>query len=138
MKRLLRTLLTWLLLAAVPLQGYAAGTMLFCGAAHGPGQPVAVDHAAHRHAASAADVAAHHEEPASIGDDSAAPTFDLAQAVHGACSVCASCCSGAALPVATFSSLFAVERAVPALPSEQQAPERAPVRLERPPRIALA
>jgi hypothetical protein len=138
MLRLSRQLLTWLLLAAVPLQGYAAGAMLFCGAAHGRAEAAAVDHAAHGHGAHAPDTAAHHSGPATVDHQQPAPAADLASLLHGTCSVCASCCSGAALPAAIFVSAFATERAAPALPGERPAPDRAPARLERPPRIALA
>ena len=48
MNRVLRAVMTCLLLVAVPLQGYAAGSMLFCGA--GDGESVAPTH--------------HHDDPA--------------------------------------------------------------------------
>jgi hypothetical protein len=142
MNRLFRHLLAWLLLVAVPLQGYAAGAMVFCGAAHGRAESTVVDHAAHGHAGHAHGDAGHqaglHHVTPAHGDEVPSSGIDHADFAHGACSVCAACCSGAALPAATLVAPFAMAGVDPALPSEQPAPERAPTALERPPRIALA
>jgi len=138
MKRLLRTVLTSLLLLAVPLQGYAAGVMLFCGAAHGRVDTATVDHAGHALAGHLHDGEAHHHDVAASNDDLRTPAADLTDLVHSACSVCASCCSGAALPAATIDASLALRLATPSLPTEHAAPDRAPARLERPPRIVLA
>jgi hypothetical protein len=130
MKRLLRTLLTGLLLVAVPLQGYAAGAMLFCGSAHGQGEDV--DQAAHGHGG-----AAHDHDATGATDVHAAAALDRAEFGHGACSVCVSCCSGAALPASTIATSFARPLAPPTPPDEHTAPAHASPRLERPPRIDL-
>jgi hypothetical protein len=56
----LRSLMLWLVVLAVPLQGLAAATMLNCAAVHGPSS-VALDHAGHGdhdHGSVAAAVAA--------------------------------------------------------------------------------
>ena len=84
--RRFRLFLAWLLLAAIPLQGMAAASMLFCGSQ------------------------AHEAAAAAHGHDSAHDHGDVASHVHGdahdgatvghtdvTCSVCASCCSGAAI-----------------------------------------
>lgn len=98
MKRL-RLLLAWFLLAAVPLQGFAAASMLFCGngSAHAAVEALAQqaeivgldgadghDHGVHRHAPDSS------VDPAL---DGAAP----AEAGAHSCSVCAACCQGVAL-----------------------------------------
>ena len=76
----IRLLLAWLVMAAIPLQGFAAASMLFCGAAAGQGTAVVAmadgphDHAAHRH-----------------GDGDAA-----GKASHS-CATCATCCHSAAI-----------------------------------------
>jgi hypothetical protein len=129
MKRVLRTVLTCWLLVAVPLQGYAASVMLFCGTAHGSVDAVVVDHAAHGHTG-------HTHDDGLNGDRS--PTLEASGLLHSGCSVCASCCSGAALPAATIATAFAQPHASPLLPNGHTAPDQAPARLERPPRTALA
>lgn len=51
MKALLRIVVLWLLMAGVPLQGYAAATMLLCAPpATAPAQPAASAHGEHEHA----------------------------------------------------------------------------------------
>ena len=49
---LLRLLVVWLVMAVLPLQGIAAGSMLFCGQAAHPAasQQAGHDHASHDHA----------------------------------------------------------------------------------------
>lgn len=90
--RLLRLLLAWLLLAALPLQGVAAATMALCGTAGAAAEPALHEHAhhgaTHGHQAAASQQAA---------DDSPA-------AAHHACSICATCCNAAALPAAVPAS----------------------------------
>ena len=92
----LRVLFAWLLLAAIPLQGLAAASMLFCGMGplHGAkvqAQAVAVavashDHAAHGHAdAAKADQGTQLQSQSQLPDSS-----------HK-CGVCASCCHGVAI-----------------------------------------
>jgi len=99
-----RLLLAWLLLAALPLQGWAAATMLFCG----PAQRTAVVAQSHlpADAASHHDMdtahhdmqpphAQHHVAPGDMGgaDDGAQPVADGSHT----CGVCAACCHGVAL-----------------------------------------
>lgn len=102
MLRLCKTLLLWLLLAVLPVQGIAAAAMLSCAPAERAGEDVHTDnvvahamHAHHVHIA-AADIsatghAAHHVAMHE-GDHHA----------HGkhasttSCSACAACCIGAA------------------------------------------
>lgn len=107
-----RTLLAWLVMAAIPLQGLAAASMLFCGmgAHHAPAQQAAAvkhmkamqvadgatgehDHSKHSHAAA--------EQPKENVDTSGAK---LPDASHK-CGVCASCCHSVA--IAEFPQLVA-------------------------------
>jgi hypothetical protein len=106
-----RTLLAWLIMAAIPLQGVAAASMLFCGMGshHAPSQqaslmkqaPVQVadkatgehDHATHSHAAA--------EQVKKTADTSG---VKLPDALHK-CGVCASCCHSIA--IAEFPALVA-------------------------------
>lgn len=80
----LRLLLAWLLLAAVPLQGFAGASMLFCGGvpSHHAQSASAHDHAGH-------DAATHAQQDE--GDAKQLPS-----ALH-TCAICATCCHGAAL-----------------------------------------
>jgi hypothetical protein len=107
-----RLFLAWLIMVAIPLQGMAAASMLYCGmgAYHGPAQ-VAVqaqaehhDHAQHGHA----DVT--QAKKADAGADKKAPDSS-----HK-CPVCASCCHGAA--IAQFPSLAVLAPAPQAEPAE--------------------
>lgn len=136
MIRSLRFVLTWLLLAAVPLQGYAAGGMLFCGAL-GAGAPVAAG-AEHHHdpAASALDGTHRHEATAGASDDGA--SWDLSSVMHGKCSVCSSCCSVAALLSAPMASAVFEPRTAPFIECECADTGHGSARLERPPRFNLA
>lgn len=90
-----RTALMWLLLIALPLQGYAAATMLNCGASHD--RTVAMD-------GSVATLlealeAHHHFRQGNLDDDARAAGHHHADGKANAkCSACAACCVGAALP----------------------------------------
>jgi len=90
MRSVLRLLLVGLMVLAIPLQGLAASTMLFCAPQHGHAQAAAGghDHATHTHAAADAGPAAVHatHHPGTSGDGAD-------------CSVCAACCTGVAITV---------------------------------------
>lgn len=101
----IRTLLIWLLVLALPVQGAAATTMAFCGPQHHGGAAAAVTNhsvtAGHVHDRIEAAVAHVH-----AGADAPAPAADgldvPAKAKGGAadshkCNVCGSCCSTGAL-----------------------------------------
>ena len=93
MNRVLKTFMLWLLLAALPLQGFAAAVQASCGpmAHHGSSEMV-MQAESHNHegdgAASASIVAA------------AKSSGGLADAKHKSsfCSACATCCVGAVAP----------------------------------------
>jgi hypothetical protein len=101
-----RLFLAWLVLAAIPLQGLAAASMLFCGMGehHAPAQVAAAkqdvtgehDHSQHSHAA---EVQVQVEKTA---DDSGKQLPDVTHK----CAVCASCCNSVALT--EFPQLVAV------------------------------
>lgn len=87
---LLRLLVAWIVMAALPLQGLAAASMLFCGAAPAASSAHADHHGAdgghHAHAAASGHehaAAGHHGAP---GDGQ-----EAAEAGHS-CPICASCC----------------------------------------------
>jgi hypothetical protein len=93
-------LMIWLLAVAIPVQGWAAGTRVACGAAHHGAAAVTAEASAsalahyHRHD--------HHQmEQAGQG----AQDIPAAGAGHkhaGSCSTCAACCVGAAIITAAL------------------------------------
>ena len=102
MKRISKALLVWLVMLALPAQGFAAATMLFCGPMH-----------ERMSAAAGVEGPVHHHSGAinSDHDHQAATTGEAVEVRHGvasdlgksddlskfSCSACATCCVGAAL-----------------------------------------
>ncbi len=144
---LLRLVLAWLVLAALPLQGFAAASMLFCGqAAHGVAQPRTAphqeghDHAAHSqgagHDSMAAAHAGHHESDAGPASTNLAAHGDAATAAGGdghACPICASCCNLLAITEAPTLGVHSVaplppprEGPSPVITREASAPDKPP------------
>lgn len=90
---MLRILFAWLLTAAVPMQGFAAASMLLCGMG-----------TQHQHTAQASE---HHDHAAmhnhSGGDaaqghaHAADPASNASPDTGHKCSICAACCNGVAL-----------------------------------------
>ncbi|WP_089398562.1 hypothetical protein [Noviherbaspirillum humi] len=101
MTRLLKTLLLWLLMAALPLQGLAAVVKSACAPAEHATMIAANADAGHRHAAGTAH---HHHDGAEASAHGAAhDTVKAAKAEapahkHASCSACATCCVGALAP----------------------------------------
>lgn len=142
MLRVLRITLMWLVALAVPVQGYAAVTMLGCGPGHHDSavsqSPVAI--------AGGNDVAVSphsHESHAVLAgqrlhDDAAEPDHAHALKSHGKagkgpCTPCASCCVVAALPATTlvFQAIPLLDFFVPLAPRGMvsfltEGPERPP------------
>lgn len=129
MNRLLKTIFVWLLLLALPMQGYAAVTMLACGTGSHHGRTVAAhDHSAHAHGAGTQAAGTHHHPAHDTGGK------------HGnaPCNACQGCCMGALmtssidwLPVDLSSTLPSASPAV-------LFSGHIPGGLERPPRAFLA
>ena len=145
---LIRALLIWLLVLAVPAQGAAAATMAFCGPNHHGGggaaqmQATAPTHHAHPDGAVASEHQ-HFQATAAADEDSSASEDSVASAKgsHASkhkCSACASCCSVGAI----LSSVLAVPAPVFAptvfsalVPSVDTFAADGP---DRPPRMVLA
>ena len=90
----IRLLFAWLVLAAIPLQGFAAASMLYCGLGSGHGaqvqsQPATNDH--HDHADGA-----HSHLNVGKSEKSAGDEVQLPDSSHK-CGVCASCGHSAAM-----------------------------------------
>ncbi len=93
MHRIVKTFMLWLLLAALPLQGFAAAMQLSCAPMS---HHVAAPAAAHEHHGAALHAAA---QPA--------PADHAAMTAHAgsSCSACAACCLGAlALPAGAIAT----------------------------------
>lgn len=163
MSRLVRTLLIWLLVLALPAQGAAVAAMIGCGPRHAATAPAGAEQAVHGHAQghshshTGPQAADHPHHPAADGaavghsaDASTDASASTGQAPHSAtaghaasadahkCSVCASCCSAGA-----------ILNTVPSVPTPEIAPvvfaplvaSVAPFAVpgpDRPPRGALA
>src|SRR6478672_2645086 len=97
MHRFVKTFLLWLLLAALPLQGFAAAMQLSCGPAkQAPGAVAALPHDFHAHASSGHQ----HDASAHSATTPAAEHAAMTGHASSSCSACSTCCLGAiALPV---------------------------------------
>lgn len=120
MRFLDRILFVWLLMLAIPLQGFAATAMIFCTPSHHSTTNVVVgkvasatleatEHAAHHHANGAHS--SHHEDKSSAyassnnSDDTTIKTnTPLKIEKHGdsKCSACAACCASSAIVCSTL------------------------------------
>jgi hypothetical protein len=115
MRTLVRLIVMWLIAVALLLQGVAAATMLHCGSAPQQRSGVPSSHSnhahAHRHAhehhagmhTQGAEAGASSHQHSQLHAASSQPNVDSALHHHAggtdSCSVCASCCGVAALPV---------------------------------------
>jgi len=95
---ILRLVIAWLLMATLPLQGFAAASMLFCGQAAQSATARAAGHEAAAHAPGAHDSMG--AGPSRHVHDDGGATSDETQDAKGghACPICASCCNLVALP----------------------------------------
>lgn len=132
MNKKLKTVLLWLLLFALPLQGFAASAMLFCETAHHHATPTMQVSSVNEH-----DHGAHqHELPVSASDHnhhSDSTHHDMTK-----CSACAACCVGAAIVSSLgngFSSAQPNSHSIPF--STVHFAGHIPAGLERPPRAIL-
>lgn len=103
---ILRLVIAWLVMAALPLQGIAAASMLFCEqAAHATvSQPSGHDHASHGHGDEGSAEAEQSAEQGAEQTDGSQGKSGLAGDGH-ACPICASCCNLVALTEAPILSL---------------------------------
>ena len=93
MNRFLKTFILWLLLAALPLQGFAAAVQPSCGAmAHHDSSEMVMQAESHDHESDGA---------ASSSTEAAPKSFSHsvdAKHKNSSCSACATCCVGAVAP----------------------------------------
>ncbi len=92
-----RLFLAWLIVAAIPLQGLAASSMLFCGLGghHGPGKVAAVqaDLALNAGADSAGQDRSKHSHASEVNEKTADSAGKKLPDIAHQCAVCASCCN---------------------------------------------
>jgi hypothetical protein len=142
-----RFLLLWLMLLALPMQGFAAAGMLFCGPGHHGATPQAIsalaDHPdgamahSHQHGATATSdqhsAQAHHATPEKPQSD----PLKLDKVGADKCSVCSACCNAAAMPVAAATTLAIAPQAGPIAADSVSFAGFIEGQLERPPRPIL-
>lgn len=124
-----RLFVLWIVMFAVPFQGYAAAAMVFCGPGHaGSTAAVAVKvpgHAQHPHADG-------HGDPSYEGAQEAKPPAKADDAMHK-CSICSACHATAlttTLAWALFHDLPQADLAEPVIPMATLPPRV----LDKPPR----
>jgi hypothetical protein len=132
MHRLVRTLLLWFMIAALPLQGIAAAANITCGPAHHemtqPSVPATSSQAALNDSHEHHDMAMMHEH--SVAD----PAPGSHKHSSSFCSSCAACCVGAVAPpvslkqpsLPSLSETAYIPAAVPVAEFIQAGPERPP------------
>lgn len=130
-----RVVMIWLLMACLPVQSWAAATMLNCGPVHGRMAVEAIEttgHAGHGHSLEA-HASAGHEHGSPDADHQA---LELGQS--NTCSACAACCLGLALPstLLAFDASVSSDTFAPGMPHGRIVFLTAG--LERPPRTILA
>ena len=142
---ILRLIVAWLVMAALPMQGIAAASMLFCDqATHSTAAEKALgghDHAAHGHG--------DHDAASSHGDHHASAdqgsNIEVAQAGHDggktspvaddhACPICASCCNLVALSETPTLGLDSARPAPPPLQGPSRVSTREAPTPDKPPR----
>jgi hypothetical protein len=154
MRSRIRTVMMWLLIAALPVQSWAVATMVNCSPSHhrmAASASNGVDHQAHGHDGALMpghDHASHHHVAVSDShadevapSDAAEPGNDAKPPLSLAkfkCSACATCCLGMALPssMVTFDASVSSDTVEPGMPHGHVVFLTAG--LERPPRSILA
>lgn len=123
-----KTLLVWLMLLALPLQGYAAASMALCKSGM-PAQPPA-----HVHDAGAAGHHAHAPVQAQAAGEHCASPSDMSK-----CSTCATCCAGAIMAPAVHQLALARPAGSQPIPYvSMHVTSHVPCALERPPHTLIA
>ena len=133
--------LTWLLVVAVPVQAMAATVMVHCIPGHEGSTEIhakSTDHhhagmASHSHEPGKAQATRHVHSEIGLVDAAAADLTNVAK-----CSVCASCCVGAALPATSRSIVVSPPHDSPLLSPVEHALDIFVPGPERPPRFSLS
>lgn len=134
MRRAIRTFLSCLIMLAIPLQGFAAASMIFCGPHHAA-MAQRADSGHHDHGA---DPAHNHDDTVSAIEVDERGLDGFLKFFNFKCSACAACCTLSAMPVTPMPPLFppSISVAVPFFGSSYAG--IVPDGLERPPSQHLA
>ncbi len=142
MPRAVHVVIAFILALAIPLQGIAAATMAACASEPATDSHAIAAQVGHEAMAEAGEHHAMHRHvhtSSRRGPDTASPSHaGLARLAKAKCSVCASCCAGAAMPstLVVFDSVVLRESFAQAVPTGT--PAFLTAGLERPPRNLLA
>jgi hypothetical protein len=134
-----RFLLLGLMMLALPMQGFAAAGMLFCGPGHHDASSQAVPAMAHSHedgAKAISDGHPAHAHPAST-EKPQPGKLSIDKVGADTCSVCSACCNAVALPVAAAIAPAITPHAGPAQAVSAFFTGFIAASLERPPRLLL-
>jgi hypothetical protein len=137
-----RMFILWLLLLALPAQGYAAATMMRCGPTHSSHQmPDETSHAGHDGAHTtghAAHAAAAHATAAHATNDPGLPRLASPQPdFDHQCSACSVCCAGIGLAIFLPDEFTGIAPPAPSAEVLLPSPDAPLSRLDRPPCSAL-
>ena len=140
-----RSVLMWLLLIALPVQGFAAATMLNCGPNHQQMWQASAAakadpsvHAAHDHHHKAVDADAGEAPTAGQPSDDGNSLTQLNKAAKFKCSACAACCMGIALPASPLAITALLVDSAPQLEGSAVHVDFVSTGPDRPPRTARA
>lgn len=136
----------WFLLLALPLQGFAAATMVNCGPNHHRMLAASVGVAAesheqamsehpHRDADAGGDM---HAAASDDGEHGASSVHHLGKLTKFKCSACAACCMGAAMPAAAMVIASFLPAMTTAIFVSTPHADFLSDGLDRPPRLLLA
>ncbi len=129
-----RFLVMCLLALAIPLQGMAAVSQLFCHGTVSSVTQTRVDHSHHE----AADHHHQHDQAQAQASDHQASKTELAKSLNHQCSTCAQCCFGTAVLPTPISLVVNPETSTFVATSNVLLGTFSPLNLERPPRSFLA
>lgn len=110
-KTLLKSLIVWLMLLAIPFQGFASATMLVCAPMDSAPQLAAMVNApvVHHRGDDAGMVSQHHDHASHAVHSTAADDAAAHHHAGGKCNSCATCCFGAIMAPSSASRVAAEE-----------------------------
>lgn len=138
MKTLLKSLFVWLMLLAVPFQGFASATMMFCAPLDAALVSTAIAAAPHDHHAMLAAERAQHDHHGAVASHHDSQDSSPGHHADGKCNSCAACCFGAAMVPSHVSPIRVDPQFFAAIPfTGGFMPTVDPTLPERPPQASL-
>lgn len=141
---MLKSLFVWLMLLAMPFQGFAAATQLLCAPPAGPAVHLAAanDRAPHEHVSMLVAQSAEHDHHVTTTDASRSHTDDGSSVDHhaeGQCGTCLACCFVVSMAPSSSSDMPVQELHSEAVPFGSGLYQTVDLALpERPPQSSLA